>query len=331
MLAVPAFLFRQLVWARGQMFDRGLLKVAEVKRPVISVGNLTAGGTGKTPFSIWLLQHMQTLGLRPAFVSRGYKSARTEPRSVTHADTKQFGDEPSLVRELMPNVPVYVGADRSHVIQKMLGEHEPAVDVVIADDAFQHRRLKRDLDIVLLDALEPAWHYRFLPAGRAREGFEALRRAQVVVISKANLASHEQIEFLDKKLKDFSGLKLKMNYKCGGFRNLHHRRQSLSGSIYLVSGVGRPQSIVSLLPSQPLQHNVFKDHHDYTTEDVARILKEFRGSGAEHLVTTSKDAVKLNRFSELSGMLWEMELSVDIEGDLHELDRQIDRLVRLRA
>jgi tetraacyldisaccharide 4'-kinase len=300
-----------------------------MRAPVISVGNITAGGTGKTPFSIWLLQRVQARGMAPGFVSRGYKSARPDARAVTHADPKEFGDEPSFVRETMSNMPVYVGAHRASAIQKMLSEAK--VDVVIADDAFQHRRLKRDLDIVLLDALEPSWHYHFLPAGRARESFAALSRAQVVVISKANLADAKQIEFLTKKLRGFSGLKLKMNYKCGGFRNEHHRRQSLSGKIYLVSGVGRPKSVEALLPSQPLQHNVFPDHHEYTPEDVTALIKTFRDSGAEHLVTTSKDAVKLNRFSELRGMLWEMDLVVDIEGDLNELDRQIDRMVRLHS
>ena len=326
-LAVPAYVFQSIVWMRGKLFDSGVLSSLKMKRPVISVGNLTVGGTGKTPFSIWLLQRIQSHGMNPGFVSRGYKSNASEPRSVTHPEAKQFGDEPSLVRETLPNIPVYVGANRSLAVEKLLSES--SADVVVADDAFQHRKLQRDLDIVLLDALEPSWHYRFLPAGRARESFRALSRAQVVVISKANLAQAEQLQFLEKRLRRFSGLQLKMNYKCGGFRNLHHRRQSLSGRIYLVSGVGRPESVEALLPSKPVKHNAFADHYEYTAVDVTALIKDFRESGAEHLVTTAKDAVKLNQFSELKGMLWEMELAVDIEGDVNELDRKIDRLVRL--
>jgi tetraacyldisaccharide 4'-kinase len=329
LLSLPAFLFRQIVWLRGVLFDLGIFRATKMSRPVISVGNITVGGTGKTPFSIWLMQRIQSRGWTPGFVSRGYKSAGREARSVTHPDPKEFGDEPSLVRERVSGAPVYVGVQRSVAIRKLL--NESPVDVVIADDAFQHRRLKRELDIVLLDALEPSWHYHFLPAGRARESFSALSRAQVIVISKANLADAKQMDFLFGKLRAFAGLKLKMNYKCGGFRNLHHRRQSLAGGIYLVSGVGRPESVEALLPSRALQHNVFPDHHDYSADDVAALLKDFRKSGAENLVTTAKDAIKLNRFKELRGMLWEMELSVDVEGDLNELDRQIDRMVRLHA
>jgi len=328
MLALSAFLFEQIVWARGQLFDRGIFSTLKMSRPVISVGNLTVGGTGKTPFSIWLLQRIQSQGLNPGFVSRGYKSVSKEPRSVTRVEAKEFGDEPSLVRETLPTIPVYVGANRSRTIQKMLAES--SADLVVADDAFQHRRLERDLDIVLIDAMEPSWHYRFLPAGRAREGFQALSRAQVVVISKANLADPLQLQFLDEQLRHFAGLQLKMNYKLGGFRNLHHRRQTLTGAIFLVSGVGRPKSVEVLLPSKPVEHNTFADHYEYTKKDVKEILKDFRASGAENLVTTTKDAVKLNQFSELKGMLWEMELAVDIEGDVNELDRKIDRLVRLR-
>jgi len=324
-LSVPSFLFQQVVWLRGKLYDSGVLPSKKVQCPVVSVGNLTVGGTGKTPFSLWLLQRIQTLNLKPAFVSRGYKSGQTAPRAVTHVSASEFGDEPSLVRETLPKIPVYVGADRTRAVEKML--RETSVDVIVADDAFQHRRLRRDLDIVLLDALEPERHYQFLPAGRARESFQSLERAQVVVISKANLAEAKNLQFLDEQLKDFSGLKLKMNYKCGGFRNQHHRRQSLAGGFFLVSGVGRPESVEALLPSKAMKHNTFPDHHAYTTTDVQRLLKDFRESGAENFVTTGKDAVKLNQFSELKGIVWEMELTVDIAGDLAELDRRIVGLV----
>lgn len=329
LLRFPSFLFQQIVWLRGWLYDRGLLVSQRVARPVISVGNLTVGGTGKTPFSLWLLNRIQAQQLKPAFVSRGYKSGRSHPRSVTHVAADQFGDEPSLVRDEFPNIPVYVGADRTEAIAKMLKEN--TADIIVADDAFQHRRLKRDLDIVLLDALEPDWHYRFLPAGRARESFQSLERAKVVVISKANLADTKRLGFLEEKLKEFRGLKLRMNYKCGGFRNQHHRRQSLAGGIFLVSGVGRPESVEALLPSKPVKHNTFPDHHAYSATDVQRLVQEFRASGAENFVTTAKDAVKLNRFSELKGVVWEMDLTVELEGDVEELDRQIRGLVQSRT
>lgn len=328
LLTLPSVLFQQVAWIRGKLYDRGILSSKGVSCAVVSVGNLTVGGTGKTPFSLWLLHRIQSLNLKPAFVSRGYKSAASEPRAVTHVSAREFGDEPSLVRETLPNIPVYVGANRTQTVEKILSENSP--DIIVADDAFQHRRLRRDLDIVLLDALEPDWHYRPMPAGRAREGFHALSRAQVVVLSKANLADQKKLVRLEERLKDFKGLRLKMNYKCGGFRNQHHRRQSLAGGIFLVSAVGRPESVEALLPSKPMKHNTFRDHHAYTATDVQRLLKEFRESGAENFVTTGKDAVKLNQFSELKGVVWEMELTVEITGDVEALDQRLLELVRSR-
>jgi tetraacyldisaccharide 4'-kinase len=325
-LSIPSFLFEQGVRIRGRLYDQGWLSSVKVDRPVISVGNLTVGGTGKTPFSMWLIGKLKSRGLQPAFVSRGYGSGTQAARAVTHVDARKFGDEPSLVRESFPDLPVYIGADRSSVIAMLLSQSKP--DIIVADDAFQHRRLKRDLDIVILDALEPSWHYDFLPKGRAREDFASLSRAQFVVISKHNLASPEQIQFLEKNLAGFSGRRLNMLYYLDGFRKKGQNAGHLDGKLFLVTGVGRPESVSALV--KPLKHKTYPDHYSYNESDVTAILEAFKESGAQHLVTTGKDAVKLRKFSRLRELLWEINLRVEVQGDIDELDRETDRLARPR-
>jgi tetraacyldisaccharide 4'-kinase len=329
LLSLPAFIFGRLAWLRGRLYDLQWLKIQKVRCPVVSVGNITVGGTGKTPFSIWLLDRLLAQGFKPAFVSRGYKSDGVAPRAVTQPDAKLFGDEPSQVRERFHTLPVYIGADRSEVIEYLLSHH--SVDLVIADDAFQHRKLSRDLDFVLLDPLEPQWHYDYLPKGRAREGFGAVNRAQFVVLTKMNLADPSQIQFLNGHLADFKGHRLFVSYRNAGLRQGNTHKSKLEGSFFLVTGVGRPESVKTLLGSQVTQHKIFPDHHVYTNNDVRDILLAFKQSEATHLVTTVKDAVKLRSFPDMASKLWELELAIDVEGDLNELDRQIRRLVRPRA
>ena len=325
-LTVAAFLFGQGVKWRNQLYRTGWLNSTGVNRPVVSIGNLTVGGTGKTPFSIWLLGRMIERGIQPAFVSRGYRSLGHGARAVTTTNPAEFGDEPVLVHEAFPQIPVYVGADRVAAIDLLLKETNP--QIVVADDAFQHRRLKRDLDLVVLDAMEPEWHYDFLPKGRAREDFSALSRAQFLVISKFNLADEHQLAFIKKRAGEFSGPVLEMRYRCGSVIRGNETRPRLDGSIFLISGVGRPESVRKLLPNEKVQHKIFPDHHGYTEKDVRLILDEFGRSKCDHIVVTAKDAVKLRRFDALKDIIWHMNLSVDVQGDVNELDRQIDRLVR---
>jgi tetraacyldisaccharide 4'-kinase len=329
LLTIPSYLFQQGVRLRGGLYDRGWLPVVNVDCPVISVGNLTVGGTGKTPFSIWLIERLKDKGFAPGFVSRGYGSSGKGVREVKDVRPDLFGDEPSQIRRKLPDLPIFIGPRRPEAIQDLLKKFP--VDIVVADDAFQHRRLGRCLDIVLLDAMEPTQHYEFLPKGRAREGFEALERAQIAVITKANLANADQLHFLKEQIAKYDVTQLIVNYKCAGFKKQEERLTELDGSVFLVTGVARPASVRALVKAPVLQHKIFSDHHVYTPVEAKVLAEEFRKSGADYFVTTDKDGVKLQRSTDLRPILWQMELAIEVEGDINELDQQISRLVRPRA
>ena len=172
-------------------------------RPVISVGNITLGGTGKTPIVSKLVSWLLEKGVHPAVVSRGYGGNYSgvacvdDPRAF-----KRFGDEPCLLKGWHPHVPIYLCPRRIQACRELL--QRETVDVIVADDAFQHESLYRDIDFVVIDALEPLSNYQVVPAGRSREPLRALERADYVIINKSNLASsRESLDLLQELLKPY--------------------------------------------------------------------------------------------------------------------------------
>lgn len=324
-----AAVFGSLVEMRNWLFDNGFFHAAKSGVPVVSIGNLTVGGTGKTPFSLWLLRRQIAKGRRPAFVSRGYGRRSKGIQEVNRLDAKEFGDEPVQLKELLPDIPVWVGADRARTVEQMRRHSE--FDFVVADDAFQHRWLQRDLDIVVLDAMESPENYRFLPLGRAREPWESLRRAQIVVLSKANLATKEQFQFLKDKVSSFPISILEAGYEVKSLQSDDGLLEISKGlGVLLVSGVGRPDGVemTARTCSHVLQHKIYRDHHNYSAEDVEEILRTADGLKVDRILTTYKDAVKLRSFEGLRSRLCWMDLELNVKGDVDELDRKIDRLVR---
>lgn len=192
-----SWLYDLVMRIRNKMYDSGKLKTYKFDKPIVSVGNLTMGGTGKTPIICKLL-HFWALeqGLRPAVISRGYKS-KVRGVAKVHLDikTNYFGDEPAMVVNRFPNVPFYIGADRVAVVESVLANE--SVDIIFADDAFQHRQFHA-VDIVDLECTEDKMNYQVLPAGRGRERVSGLKRADYIILNKVNLVAPEKkMEVLD--------------------------------------------------------------------------------------------------------------------------------------
>ncbi len=274
---------------------------------MVSVGNLTVGGTGKTPLIGHFLQWASEQNLKVGVVSRGY-GARFEGCQVVRAgEPPVFGDEPQMLANQFPGVPIYVDPDRVRAASRLVEDH--SVDLLLADDGFQHLRLKRDLDLVVMDALEPADHYKVLPWGRARENLTALARASHIVVTKVNLVTEEVRQGLKLVLHRqapgvpvveahlvFSGL-----FPMLGAPSARAVALPLAGQkVLAVSGIGRPQSFAKLLEEQNVnlvEQIIFADHHNYSLKDVKRIGAEAQRLGCEAVVVTAKDAVKLQNFS----------------------------------
>ncbi len=307
-LLIPfAWIFAVISGVRNFLYDKRFFKTEKIQCRILSVGNITAGGTGKTPITAEIVQILKSFHLNVGLVSRGYRGTYKGIQKVPFEapDALVYGDEPAwLAQELQ--IPVYVGRSKVEAAQK-LAQNEK-VDWIVADDAFQHRRLERELDVVVLDVTEPLANYRLLPLGRARERLSALNRASLVILNKTNFISKEDLaRFKTQLTLHYSKNKpiVELEYAIDELLDLKKEgrwaAETLSElKIFLVSGLGRPQSFASLLKDmahEVVGHLSFADHHHYTSSDVHKIEKQVALSGAEAIVVTQKDAVKLRKFS----------------------------------
>jgi tetraacyldisaccharide 4'-kinase len=317
LLAFPGALYSGLMRGRNFAYDHAILASHQVDVPVISIGNLTAGGTGKTPITSLLIEGLSAKGLKVGVISRGYggksKGCERVRDDGSPETAKWFGDEPTWLAHRHSDVPVFVGRDKVAASQALLREY--SVQLILADDAFQHRRLKRDFDIVLLDATQPEWHYRSLPQGRLREGFSSLARAHAVFVTKTNLAQPRALEFLRSQLSSQTHLEVfEFESLIRKFTPLHETADknsdgegSLIGKkrLLLVSGIGRPETFSTLVSRafrewhqdiEIIEHVVFRDHHAYSDKDLVDLEKAAERISADAILMTEKDAVKLNHW-----------------------------------
>ena len=282
-------LYRLAVTLRNARYDRGAGVGPHPGVPVISVGNLTTGGTGKTPLVIEIARRLRDAGPRPAILTRGYRGSRERP-----------ADEVLELRAALPDVPVVVDADRLAGAREAIERH--GADVLVLDDGFQHRRMPRDLDIVLIDALDPWGGGRLLPAGRLREPRESLERADVVVVTRCNQVSPAAADHLVAEVQALNdqAVVVRAAVEPAGLWGLDDASLELETLAYRcvmpVSGIGNPESFERLLHErvgrlvEPLR---FGDHHRYRPGDVTRIVRAARLREADTIVTTRKDWPKL--------------------------------------
>ncbi|HSJ26509.1 MAG TPA: tetraacyldisaccharide 4'-kinase [Longimicrobiales bacterium] len=272
-LAPAEAVYRFGVRLRRRAFDRGLLEVQRVAAPVISVGNVAVGGTGKTPFAHWLAVRLQEHGRRPAVLHGGY------------AD-----DEPELHRRWSPDIPVVVERDRVAGAERALAA---GADVLVLDDGFQHRRLGRDLDIVLVSAERWAMPARLLPRGPWREPPSALARADIVVVTrKAALAADARA--VAGEIAPFTHAPVLLAHlRPAGWRDRLGPSGPPVGRVLLVSGLAEPglfEESAKQAGADVAGHVVFPDHHGYSKADGTEIRRVAAG---RTVVTTEKDWTKL--------------------------------------
>ncbi|MGQ0544056.1 MAG: tetraacyldisaccharide 4'-kinase [Betaproteobacteria bacterium] len=269
-----SLLFRLLVFLRRFLYKARLLKSTHPGIPVIVVGNLTAGGSGKTPLVLWIAEFLKGEGWSPGIVSRGYGARVAVPRAATVADqAAEVGDEPILLAR-RSGCPVWVGADRVRVIAALREQH-PEVDVVILDDGLQHYRVRRDLEIAVVDA-RGFGNGLLLPAGPLREPRSRLRSVDAVVSHESSLAGYAM---------QLEGETL---HRMTDARERRSVREFAGAKVHAVAGIGHPNRFflhLARLGATPVPHP-FPDHHPFRAQDL-----EF-GDQAPVLMT-EKDAVKL--------------------------------------
>jgi tetraacyldisaccharide 4'-kinase len=307
--------YRIAVSTRNRLFDLGTKRAHRVGVPVVSIGNLTTGGTGKTPIVAWLAGWLQQHGKTPCIVSRGYQALQD-----------RTNDEYRVLEQLCPGVPHLQSRDRVAAARAAVEQHRP--DVIILDDGFQHRRLHRDLDIVLVDALN-AWGYgRLLPRGLLREPTSSLRRADAVVITRADQVDAAALTKLQDEIVRLTAAPVaEMAFRPQHLLTSDGRTAeltSLAGQKLLgFCGIGNPQGFgrtltAAGLPDVPLE--AFPDHHHYTAEDLRRLTELASAQQAATLVTTQKDLVKLEPQWLIEVPVWAVVIGVDLRSGRDALE-----------
>jgi tetraacyldisaccharide 4'-kinase len=265
--------------------------------PVISIGNLVAGGTGKTPLVLWLAERLKERGYRPAILTRGYQRRAAKQCTVIApsepAPVKLTGDEAQTYVRAATG-PVGIGTDRAGAGRLIEERFQP--DVFLLDDGFQHWRLARSVDIVLLDALNPFGGDAALPLGRLRESLAALGRADAIVITRT--APGESIAAIEARVREFNAKApvFRSRVTVRGWRDAARAPASLPPRVTAFCALGNPDSFWRTLREMgvaPVSRRAFADHHRYSRPELARMAAEARAAGAEALVTTEKDVANL--------------------------------------
>jgi tetraacyldisaccharide 4'-kinase len=289
MKTLAAQVYNALAQTKNKLYDTEILDSVQIAKPVISVGNLTMGGTGKTPVVDLLLRHLEQKKIKTCLISRNYKS---QVQAFCKIDLQQaqgaawFGDEPWLLASKHPQTTVYVGPSKSRSLT--LAHRLENADTYVVDDGFQHRAFRRNLDIVLLDASEKWENYQVIPAGRAREGFYNLARAQVVLLTKTEQATAEQLAFLRSKISEvFKGPIFEFRSKLSCPVHTEGKK------IFAFSGIANAQGFEENLKEKASEFKSlrFSDHHQYSQQDMAAILAS--AQGFDEIITTEKDMVKI--------------------------------------
>jgi len=297
------WLFRFVIFAKNFCYDRGFFKSKRLPAFVISIGNLSVGGTGKTPATIFLAAALRDQGWRVAIVSKGYRREGTASVIVSDgrrilADAVTAGDEPLLMAQACDGVPVVVARDKTTAA--ITADEKFAPDIILVDDGFQHRRLQRDIDVVMVDARMLLSNLWWFPAWPMREPATALRRAGFVILNTGGCSDCERMM---KKCRRYTAAKIFSGALRGlGWRDLTAAQKILpldfvkDQPVLLVSGIAHPERFRELAEkfgARVVDEITFADHHRYRENDLGAIEATRKGSGARYILTTSKDAGKL--------------------------------------
>lgn len=300
LLGTAAQIYSIVVGLRNFLYSKKWLKIHRVNATVISIGNITVGGTGKTPLVIWLCRYLHEKNIPCAILTRGYKTAKD-----SKLKTQNYSDEPAILAKACPDAKIVINPDRVAAAAEAVAEFGPKV--LIADDAFQHRRLARDLDIVTIDATCPFGYDKILPAGLLREPVTALNRANAVVITRCDQLDRTAVSELERKLKAVkpdmviaTSIHLPVDAKLPDNHQIPIS-QLTQKKIFAFCGIGNPDAFLSTLKKlglDCLNCMIFNDHHQYTHFCLNDICRQAQDCGADLLLTTEKDYTKVSHLLE---------------------------------
>ena len=315
--------YEALVRLRNYGYEHSILTTKKASAPVISVGNLTLGGTGKTPLVAWLAHWFAQHNKKPAIISRGYK-----------AKTGQLSDEAAELKILLPTVPHYANKQRIIAAREAITKGS---DVLLLDDGFQHRQISRDLNLVTIDATDPFGCNRLFPRGLLREPLWGLKRADALVLTRTDQVSIKTRNEIQEQCFRFVGSHdkpwIETEHRPSNLRLVDGTTQPLKTlqdkRILSLSAIGNPAAFhrtLTTLGHEPVATLTFPDHHTYTTDDIHRISEETESVGAEIIVTTLKDLVKLPLASVRDRPLCALEIGIQFQTGLQDLEYLLNKI-----
>lgn len=304
------YLYGAVMNARNALYDRGVFASHALGAKTVSIGNITVGGTGKTPLVAFVAETLFEANEKVCILTRGYGRENPKERVIVTdgekilTDAKTAGDEPFELAEKLAGKAVII-SDANRVSAGNFAREKFGITAFVLDDAFQHRKVKRDLDIVCIDATKPFGNKKVLPSGILREPLENLKRADAIVITRANLA--ENIENLKSEISKYSDAKIFISHnKFSNFTEINNQNPStLNSQLSTLNSMafcalGNPNNFFDQLRLENFHltaTEIFPDHHFYSSKDIEKLEEKARKSDAQILITTVKDAVKLRRFN----------------------------------
>jgi tetraacyldisaccharide 4'-kinase len=344
-----AFSPLSLIWEwvykiRRSFFEYGVFKKTTFKVPVISVGNLSFGGTGKTPTIIWLAEWMISHGLTPVVLTRGYKGQLEHSSGLLKSGQKfrlnpfDYGDEPLMISNKMSRGAVIVGKKRAENLLKYFSEVKP--DVVLLDDGFQHLQIHRSYNIVLFDATMPMNLYKVAPLGYLREGLTALKDADALIITRADMVTQKKIDMLMAELSEHFHHRPPIaltSYRPLGVFDVHDKyifsNHELKGlRAIAVTAIASPEAFYRYLESFGVEISErvsFPDHYFFTPEDVNDLLIKASQQNAI-IICSEKDMVKIKRVSLDSRILF-TKVKVEFISGENELIKGLSKVLHLES
>lgn len=324
-LRVLSWPYSAIVRLRNRLYSHGLLKAHHAGVPTLCIGNLTTGGTGKTPLVVWLCRHVKAKQLRCAILTRGYKTQKGE-----------LSDEPALLAAQCPDVPVVVNPDRVAGAAEAISRH--GAQVLVMDDGFQHRRLARDLDIIAIDATNPFGYDRVLPAGLLREPAKGLERAHAAVLTRCDQVPNHVLSRIEGRIHQ-------INRNLVTARSIHAPvairtadgaeiplDQVRDKRVFAFCGIGNPQAFfqtLSRLGGDVAGSRAFDDHYRYTPEDLKAVQDQARDLRAALILTTQKDWTKIplpTSFGDTPPLAY-LAIDLQITAGEESLTALIDRIL----
>ncbi len=336
LLTPLSYIYAVVLKTRGWLHDCRILKQKQLPCTVISVGNIVAGGTGKTPAVIWIAKYLQSEGFQVGVLLRGYKRAGHHSISVV-SDGKQIltpvtesGDEAGMIARKLPGVSIVVGSDRYAAGLAVIRVWGHTEGVLILDDGFQRRQLARDLDLLTIDSTQPFGTGKLLPAGTLREPKTALRRTDILLLTRTDLAA-EPVNF-----ERFVRGK-QVFQTCHQPTRLYQLStgeecalELLKGQhILAVCGIGNPEAFAGTLRQfepKAVELLAFPDHHRYSLADLKDINARAGEVGADLIVTTEKDSQKLEAFAAATQFVV-LEIELEVKTNLEALKKRLKQVI----